>query len=99
MTDNELAEIKRIWELEALRNPKFTDYREVNSPAIKISGMKVFLERVLSNLKVVVLLRNDNDFESFVRDKLTEDIATKKLRFSNCILLFNPNMGLILRQI
>ena len=93
MTDNEVAEIERIWELEASRNPKFCSYL---SPGISV--MKVFLERILREHKFVVLLIN-GDLESDLRLELTENVATKKLRFSDCVLLFNPNIGLILKQI
>ena len=96
MTDNEVAEIERIWELEHSRNPTFRDFRKVNSDYIKMSGMKGFLERILRAHESVVLLTNNN---IDLRDELTENVATKKLRFSDCILLFNPSMGLILRQI
>ena len=96
MTDDEVTEIERIWELEASRNPKFTDQRKMDSSDIRTLGMKGFLERVFSLHRSVVLLRNDH---IDLRDKLTEDIATKKLRFSDCVLLFNPSMGLILRRI
>ena len=96
MTNNEVTEIERIWELEYSRNPTFRDYRKVDSSDIEELGMKQFLERVLKDLKSVILLINYN---SDIREKLTEDVATKKLRFSDCILLFNPNMGLVLRSI
>ena len=98
MTDNEVTEIERIWELEASRNSKFFNHRKVNSPDIKSVGMKNFLESVFKDIKSVVLLRN-NDLKRDIRGVLTEDVATKKLRFSDCILLFNPNMGLVLRSI
>ena len=99
MTDNELVEIERIWELEASRNPTFRDFREVNSPGIRMSGMKGFFEKVLKDHESVILLTNDDSIISSIRNKLTEDTATKKLRFSDCVLLFDPSLGLILRQI
>ena len=95
MTDDELVEIERIWELEASRSPTFSDYRKVNSSDIEELGMKQFLERILKNLKSVVLLTKQSNLNL----KLTEKVATKKLQFSDCILLFNPGMGLILRRI